>query len=374
MQAEVDLAIVGGGPAGIAAALFLSAAAPHRRGRIVVLERDEAPEATISPLWDSFCGTSAGGWQGIATAVSPVTGEREAVGLVDARVVVESVEETTDPADGSVRSVVKTRTKTVKKDVLALATYTVERRTGGRAGGGGTDRLTRRTIRSPTTAGLVAAAAAAEADAGGEADDGGGGDDDATPITSPSSPSFDGVNDALRAKEPGLVIFDGGTCSRGPLSLLGLPPLTGGRSRGGGGGGGGEGEGEGIDVDAEREALERLVALSPSTSALDSERDRRRREQRAAAAESGSPEADWSSLEGGGGLDGDDDDESSTDGGGGGGDIEILDIAASPDSGEDPEATVSVIESCLAWGGEQRLRVQLTLSVSDGTSLLFFSV
>ena len=268
----------------------------------------------------------------------------------------------------------KTRTKTVKKDVLALATYTVERRTGGRAGGGGTDRLTRRTIRSPTTAGLVAAAAAAEADAGGEADDGGGGDDDATPITSPSSPSFDGVNDALRAKEPGLVIFDGGTCSRGPLSLLGLPPLTGGRSRGGGGGGGGEGEGEGIDVDAEREALERLVALSPSTSALDSERDRRRREQRAAAAESGSPEADWSSLEGGGGLDGDDDDESSTDGGGGGGDIEILDIAASPDSGEDPEATVSVIESCLAWGGEQRLRVQLTLSVSDGTSLLFFSV
>lgn len=205
--------------------------------QIVVLERDEAPEATISPLWDSFCGTSAGGWQGIATAVSPVTGEREAVGLVDARVVVESVEETTDPADGSVRSVVKTRTKTVKKDVLALATYTVERRTGGRAGGGGSDRLTRRTIRSPTTAGLVAAAAAAEA----EDHDNDDGDDDATtPITSPSSPSFDGVNDALRAKEPGLVIFDGGTCSRGPLNLLGLPPLTGGgggRNRGAGGDG-----------------------------------------------------------------------------------------------------------------------------------------
>ena len=251
----------------------------------------------------------------------------------------------------------KTKTKVVKKDVLALATYTVERRTGGRAGGGGTDRLTRRTIRSPTTAGLVAAAAAAEeeAAAGGEEI----GDDEGeavTPITSPSSPSFDGVNDALRAKEPGLVIFDGGTCSRGPLNLLGLPPLS---SSGGGRSsrGGGESDGGGIDVDAEREALERLVALSPSTSALDSTDLRRKKKRAAEESSSSSPEVDWSSLDGGLG-----DGEGSSDGG----DIEILDIAASPDSGEDPEATVSVIESCLAWGGEQRLRVQLTLSVSDG--------
>lgn len=88
----------------------------------------------------------------------------------------------------------------------------------------------------------------------------------------------------------------------------------------------------------------------------------RRRKQK--AAESSSPEADWSSLDG---------DDENSDGGVGGGDIEILDIAASPDSGEDPEATVSVIESCLAWGGEQRLRVQLTLSVSDGKEEFFSS-
>jgi len=336
--------------------------------QVVVLERDEAPEAAVSPLWDSFCGTSAGGWQGIATAVSPVTGEREAVGLVDARVVVESRDEIADPDDPSVvRSVVRTKTKIVKRDILALATYTVERRTGGRAGGKGTDRLTRRTVRSPTTAGL-AAVAAAEAEEQAEAEGGGGKEDDTTeaivPITSPSSPSFDGVNDALRSKEPGLVVFDGGTCSRGPLNLLGLPPLTtAGRSssssRGGGGAGGG-GNVEGIDVDAEREALERLVALSPSTSALGLGSEGRGK--RRTAGERSPPEEDWSSLDGGRlGRNEGDGNSDDTDG-----EIEIIDIAASPDSGEDPEAIVSVIESCLAWGGEQRLRVQLTLSVSDG--------
>lgn len=327
-----------------------------QKNQIIVLERDEAPEAAISPLWDSFCGTSVGAWQGVATAVSPVTGEREAVGLVDEKVVVESIDEVTAD-DGSVRSVVKTRTKIIKKDILALATYTVERRTGGRAGGGGTDRLTRRTVRSPTTAGLAAAAAAAaaEAEAGGAEE----GDDIETPITSPSSPSFDGVNDALRAKEPGLVIFDGGTCSRGPLNLLGLPPLSTASSSSSSMSRRGENDGV-IDVDAEREALERLVALSPSASALESE-DKKKEKEKSAAAETAesSPSddgGDWSSLEGGRESDGNFDD------------IEILDIAASPDVGEDPEATVSVIESCLAWGGEQRLRVQLTLSVADGES------
>ena len=319
---------------------------PIHQQQIIVLERDEAPEASISPLWDSFCGTSAGGWQGIATAVSPVTGEREAVGLVDEKVVVEATEETTAD-DGSVRSVVKTKTKVVKKDVLALATYTVERRTGGRAGGGGTDRLERRTVRSPTTAGLAEAAAEAAANAEGEEEQ------VELESTLPSSPSFDGVNDALRAKEPGLVIFDGGTCSRGPLNLLGLPPLllsnAGSNSRR-------NREGDLIDVAAEREALERLVALFPSTAALDNSKNRKKKEE-----EETGEEGDWSSLDGGGrnnrNGNGDEDENS---------EIEILDIAASPDSGEDPEATVSVIESCLAWGGEQRLRVQLTLSVADG--------
>lgn len=279
------------------------------------------------------------------------------MGLVDTRVVVESVEEVTDPDDGSVSVVRKSKTKIVKKDVLALATYTVERRTGGRAGGGGTDRLTRRTMRSPTTAGLAAAAAAAATEDA-EAED----DEGVVPTTNPSTPSFDGVNDALLSKEPGLVIFDGGTCSRGPLNLLGLPPLaTGSRSSGRGGE-----DDEGIDVlDAEREALERLVALSSSSSsALGWERGRGTK-----TAGSSSPEEDWSSLDGGRaglGGDGDENGENSSD------DIEILDIAASPDSGEDLEATVSVIESCLAWGGEQRLRVQLTLSVSDGERRVSF--
>jgi flavin-dependent dehydrogenase len=44
---DVDIAIVGGGPAGIATALFLAAAAPHRRDRIVVLEKERYPREKI---------------------------------------------------------------------------------------------------------------------------------------------------------------------------------------------------------------------------------------------------------------------------------------------------------------------------------------
>ena len=44
---DLDLAIVGGGPAGIATALFFAAAAPHRRGRVAVLERERYPREKI---------------------------------------------------------------------------------------------------------------------------------------------------------------------------------------------------------------------------------------------------------------------------------------------------------------------------------------
>jgi flavin-dependent dehydrogenase len=44
---DLDLAIVGGGPAGIATALFFAAAAPHRKGRVVVLEKERYPREKI---------------------------------------------------------------------------------------------------------------------------------------------------------------------------------------------------------------------------------------------------------------------------------------------------------------------------------------
>ena len=44
---DLDLVIVGGGPAGIATALFFAAAAPHRRDRILVLEKEHYPREKI---------------------------------------------------------------------------------------------------------------------------------------------------------------------------------------------------------------------------------------------------------------------------------------------------------------------------------------
>ncbi|HEY4121020.1 MAG TPA: FAD-dependent oxidoreductase, partial [Byssovorax sp.] len=44
---RVDVAVVGGGPAGIATALFFAAAAPERAGRVVVLEKEAYPREKI---------------------------------------------------------------------------------------------------------------------------------------------------------------------------------------------------------------------------------------------------------------------------------------------------------------------------------------
>ena len=44
---DVDLAIVGGGPAGVSTALFLAAADPSRIGRVVVLEKETYPRDKI---------------------------------------------------------------------------------------------------------------------------------------------------------------------------------------------------------------------------------------------------------------------------------------------------------------------------------------
>jgi flavin-dependent dehydrogenase len=44
---DLDLAIVGGGPAGVATALFLASAAPHLKDRIAVLEKERYPREKI---------------------------------------------------------------------------------------------------------------------------------------------------------------------------------------------------------------------------------------------------------------------------------------------------------------------------------------
>ncbi len=47
MSPDLDLAIIGGGPAGIATALFFGAAAPHRRARVAVFEKERYPREKI---------------------------------------------------------------------------------------------------------------------------------------------------------------------------------------------------------------------------------------------------------------------------------------------------------------------------------------
>lgn len=182
------------------------------------------------------------------------------------------------------------------KGVKALATYAVEER-AERDGG---VVLTRREVRGPDAASL---AAAAQRGAWG----------DAVPL-------------ALR--EPGLAIFDGGSYSRGPLNLLGLPPLTSGGA-------------------ADREALERLVARGEPSGGGDDE-----------------PEPMLDAV-----ADGDvvfSDDEAPSDDEDAPSDDEDAPTPSTPDTGADPDETVSTLETCLAWGGEARLRVTITLAASDG--------
>ena len=45
-------------------------------------------------------------------------------------------------------------------------------------------------------------------------------------------------------------------------------------------------------------------------------------------------------------------------------------ILSHPDVGTPEERLTSMVEHCLAWGGEQRLRLQITLSTSGGAVLL----
>ena len=45
---------------------------------------------------------------------------------------------------------------------------------------------------------------------------------------------------------------------------------------------------------------------------------------------------------------------------------EGLGIAAEADAGEPAARRTAVVEQCCAWGGEQRLRLRLTLSVGPG--------
>ena len=50
---EADVIIVGGGPAGLATGIFLCHAAPERRGRVLVLEKEHYPR-------DKFCAGGIG--------------------------------------------------------------------------------------------------------------------------------------------------------------------------------------------------------------------------------------------------------------------------------------------------------------------------
>jgi hypothetical protein len=129
----------------------------------------------------------------------------------------------------------------------------------------------------------------------------------------------------LALREPGLAIFDGGTYSRGPLHLLGEEEEE------------EEGEYDEEEEDADdgvsddRAALERLLLQDGADAA-------------AAGAGAGAASAAAAAS--------DDDDDAP--------------LPSTPDTGayDGDDETVSVIETCLAWGGEARLRVALTLAAS----------
>jgi hypothetical protein len=247
---------------------------------ITVLSSD-APEPAPPPLWATFCGTVEGGWTGVASAVCPLTGEVEALlpagpgGLPPA--------------------------------AMQLATYTTEERVvvegegggdEGDGGGGAADRLERATLRARTA--------------------------DAVPASAPATPE-----PALGAREPGLIIFDGGSYSRGPLSLVDGLDLGGEDEEGG--------------PEAVRAELERLVALEPVVLR-------------------GGEGGEGGDERGGAPVDEDDDPPVDED------DDPPVDedgnpLTSRPDAGEDAPLATSLVEACVSWGGGARLRVVLTLGV-----------
>ena len=248
---------------------------------VTVLASD-SPEPAPPPLWATFCGTVEGGWAGVAAAVCPLTGEVEAL---------------LPGAPGGV------------PPALALATYTTEARVVDereeREGGRSADRLERLTLRARTAAALPTAVA-----------------DGAAPAPSSSS-----SEPALGAREPGLIIFDGGSYSRGPLALVEEGEEE----------DGGEDMEEGSEATGEvRALLERLVTLEPARAA-----------RPAAVAAPAAPAAADAAEDDAGDSDADD-----------------TPLASTPDAGNPPPpSTISLLEACLAWGGGARLRVALTLQV-----------
>ena len=226
---------------------------------MTVASRDAAAEPTPPPRWSSFCGTTEGGWQGAAVAVSPVTGKPESITL-----------------DTSAR-----------RGVVAVVSYSIDERVPSPDGG---VLLARKEVRATNADALAAAAAAEQWEA--------------------TAPPF-----ALR--EGGLAIFDGGSYSRGPLSLLGLPPPS--------------------SVDDDREALERLLEVDGEGVGVVVAAEKEEEEEEVAAADAAAADDPPS------------DDEDAT-------------LPSSPDFGADDTETVSILESCVAWGGEARLRVTVTLA------------
>ncbi|CAK0747075.1 hypothetical protein CVIRNUC_001740 [Coccomyxa viridis] len=215
---------------------------------------------SMAPFWSTFCGTSNGAWQGVQAAFSPVTGDAEPVAL---------------GADG--------------KPALDVRTSTLEMRIVE----GDEDKVLRRTMQAASAHALQAQAASAAKveEAKAEAED---------------DTAWD--EETIASDEEGLVIFDGGTYSRGPAALVEL--------------GGAAGAGDDEDLEADKERLERQLTLEPST-----------------AGSAASNDTDEGVL------------------------------PSEPDVGRDLDALnrrTWLIEQCLAWGGEQRLRLRLTLAVAPG--------
>ncbi|CAL8461581.1 g1112 [Coccomyxa elongata] len=197
----------------------------------------------MAPFWSTFCGTSNGAWQGVQAAFSPLTGKAEPVGV-----------------DGKGEQVLDVRT-------ITLESREVE---------GDDDRVVRRSLRAASGQRLRDIADKEEWE-----------------------------EEIISSEEDGLVIFDGGTYSRGPSSLLAMEDFNSGDA----------------DLQADKERLERQLSLETSTS---EQSDDEEEEEEA--------------------------------------------IRAEADVGEDDglHRRVWLLEQCLAWGGEQRLRLRLTIAAYPG--------